>query len=64
MAKKMRVFKSETMAFPPIKMVLGDVPSPDPVRRKPAARSGDEVRAAVHKLIGFLKDDGKNGGYF
>lgn len=64
MTKKTRVFKSETLALPPIKMVLGDIPSPDPQRRKPAGQPPEEMRKAVHKLIGYLKSEEGHGGYF
>jgi hypothetical protein len=33
MNEKKRVFESVTMALPPLQMVLGEIPSPDPERR-------------------------------
>ncbi len=31
--QKIRRYEAETMALPPLRMVLGEVPSPDPERR-------------------------------
>ncbi len=64
MTKKTHVFKSETLALPPLKMVLGDIPSPDPRRPRPEERPPEEMRKAVHKLIGYLTGQEGHGGYF
>ncbi len=64
MAEKKRVFKSEVMALPAFKTVLGEVPSPDPVRRKSPKPAETGMNTAVRKLIGFLKEDRSRGGYF
>jgi len=60
MPEKKRVFESEVIALPPIKMVLGEVPSPDAERiRKPGERLPKPSRAmenAVQRLIMHLKD--------
>ena len=63
MAEKKRVFKSEVMALPPFKAVLGEIPSPDPVRRKSPRQAENETNSAVHKLIGYLKEDQGRTGY-
>ncbi len=60
MANKKRVYHAEVMALPPIKMVLGEIPNPDPERtRKPTAKTGkpnQELESAVQRLILHLKD--------
>ena len=61
MAEKNRVFESEVISLPPIRAVLGDIPSPDPVRRsavKAAARR-DDLHDAVIRLIRYFKEDRK-----
>jgi len=63
MAEKKRVFKSEVMALPAFKTVLGDVPSPDPVRRKSPKQAEREMQTTIHKLIGYLKEDQGRDGY-
>lgn len=60
MANKKRVYQADVMALPPIKMVLGDIPNPDPERtRKPKAKADKpnrELENAVQRLIMHLKD--------
>jgi hypothetical protein len=63
MAEKKRVFKSEVMALPPFKAVLGEIPSPDPVRRKSPRQAEGEMHTTIHKLIGYLKEDQGRDGY-
>jgi hypothetical protein len=62
MAEKKRIYESEVMALPPLRMVLGDVPSPDPegwrklqTRQKPS----QELESTVKKLIAHLKESEK-----
>jgi len=61
MANKKRVYQADVMALPPIKMVLGDIPNPDPERTgKPKAKAGKpnrELEHAVQRLIMHLKDE-------
>ena len=64
MAEKKHVFESEVEALPPLKMVLGDIPSPDPVRRKPAGRPENDLRKAVHRLISHLQGEDRRSGYW
>jgi hypothetical protein len=60
MANKKRVYQANVMALPPIKMVLGEIPNPDPERtRKPAEKAGKpncELEDAVQRLILHLKE--------
>jgi hypothetical protein len=55
-------YKSETLALPPLRMVLGSVPDPDPSgRRRSFRRFGDDktmsdIKSTLVKLIGHLKD--------
>jgi hypothetical protein len=59
MADKKRVYKSEVLALPPLRMVLGEVPSPDPERRKsnkPALKPR-EMESTVKRIIAHLKDE-------
>ncbi len=63
--KKTHTYSSEIIALPPLKMVLGDIPEPDPAgKRRPVqafgAEKGDtEARNTVARLIGHLKKNQK-----
>jgi len=65
MNNKKHTYQSEIIALPPLKMVLGDVPDPDPSgKRRPFHAFGDEnsetdARNTVAKLIGHLKKNDK-----
>lgn len=65
MAEKKLTYKSETLALPPLKIVLGDVPDPDPNgKRRPFHRFGEDktesdVKGTLTKLIGHLKNSEK-----
>jgi hypothetical protein len=58
---KKLTYKSEILALPPLKMVLGDVPDPDPSnKRRPFRPFGEtstttDVKGTLTKLIGHLK---------
>jgi hypothetical protein len=57
--EKMHVYESDTIALPPIRLVLGDVPSPDPVqtRRPQAPRPPrSDLRLAVRRIIAHLEN--------
>jgi len=61
-ATKKRIYQSDVMGLPPLRLVLGDVPSPDPDRR----RNGQDLRKNTHeletpvkRLIAHLKEDKK-----
>jgi hypothetical protein len=62
MTEKKHAYQSEIMALPPLKMVLGDVPDPDPSgKRRPfrafnQEKSESDARKTVAKLIGHLKN--------
>ena len=61
MTEKKHTYQSEILALPPLKMVLGEIPNPDPddKRRPFRAFSQDKSKAdamkMVTKLIGHLK---------
>ena len=61
MDKKKHVYESEVMALPPLRLVLGDIPSPDPERRtlsgQPLRKPGHEVEGTVKRLIAHLEED-------
>lgn len=50
-------YESEVIALLPLKMVLGDIPSPNPEgwRRKPLQKPGLEMKDIVNRLIVHLK---------
>jgi hypothetical protein len=60
MAEKKRVYESDVMALPPLRLVLGDIPSPDPDRRtklgQQPLKPGREMEIPVKRLIAHLKD--------
>jgi hypothetical protein len=60
MANKKRVYQAEVMALPPIKMVLGEIPNPNPDRtRKPDGKTNKpdhELESAVQRLILHFRD--------
>ncbi len=61
MADKKRVYEAEMMALPPLRMVLGDVPVPDPDGRRKANQKQRKLDPAmegtVKRLIAHLKDE-------
>jgi hypothetical protein len=65
MTEKKLTYKAETLGLPPLRMVLGDVPDPDPSgKRRPFRRFGEDktesdVRGTLTKLIGHLKSSEK-----
>jgi hypothetical protein len=65
MTNKKHNYQSEILALPPLKMVLGDVPDPDPDDKGRPRRafskdkSETEARNLVTKLIGHLKNNEK-----
>jgi hypothetical protein len=56
-----RVYEADVMALPPLRLVLGDVPSPDPDRRRsPASRTNvretpEPTLLVVRRLITHLE---------
>jgi hypothetical protein len=64
MSEKKVIYQANTIGLPPIKMVLGEVPSPNPNRdgRKiglEIRQPGIELEGIVTKLIMHLKENHK-----
>ena len=61
MDKKKHVYNTEVMALPPLRLVLGDIPSPDPDRRnksnQPTNKSTREIVGTVKRLIAHLEQN-------
>jgi hypothetical protein len=61
MAEKKRIYEAEVMALPPLRLVLGDVPAPDPAFRHKAIQEiqtlNPEIAGTVKRLIAHLKDE-------
>ncbi len=63
MTDKKHVYNVDVMALPPLRMVLGDIPVPDPekqfqVNRKQQTPSR-EMEGTVKRLIAHLKENGE-----
>ncbi len=62
MTEKKHIYESEVMALPPLRMVLGDIPAPDPEKqyqvdwKHPKTRR--EMEGTVKRLIAHLKENG------
>ena len=56
-----RIYEADVMALPPLRLVLGDVPSPDPDRRRstapkaPARDVAEPTLLVVRRLITHLE---------
>jgi hypothetical protein len=56
------IYQSDTLALPPLKLIIGEAPEPDPTdKRRPfrafdADKSESEAKNTVTKLIGHLKN--------
>jgi hypothetical protein len=63
--KKQHAYLSEVLALPPLKMVMGEVPEPDPSEKHRlfrifgADKSETDAKNTVSKLIGHLKKSEK-----
>ena len=63
MTEKKHTYHADTLALPPLKMVLGEIPEPDPDEIKRSFRvlgeskSEAEARDLISKLIGHLKSN-------
>jgi hypothetical protein len=59
---KKLTYKSETLGLPPLRMVLGEVPDPDPSGKRRPFRPFDQdktvsdPKSTLTKLIGYLKN--------
>jgi len=49
MDEKKRVYNSDVMALPPLRLVIGDIPNPDPDKRN---RSGQLMRKSNREIEG------------
>ena len=61
MTEKKHIYEAEVMALPPLRMVLGEVPSPDPEGRRKGnqmlLKSSRELVIPVKRLIAHLKEE-------
>ena len=61
MDEKKRVYDSEVMALPPLRLVIGDVPNPDPDRRNRSnqlmRKSNHEIEHTVKRIISHLEQE-------
>ena len=60
MTEKKKIYQAETMALPPLKMVLGDLPEPDPGEGYHPFRAlgleDEQARGMVRKIIGRIQE--------
>ena len=61
MAEKKHKYEADVMALPPLRLVLGDVPVPDPDGRRKAGRKqrklDPKMEGTIRRLIAHLKDE-------
>ena len=61
MDEKKRVYDSEVMALPPLRLVIGDIPNPDPEKRNRSnqlmLKSNREIEGTVKRIITHLEED-------
>ena len=61
MEEKKRVYDSEVMALPPLRLVIGDAPNPDPDRRNRSnqllRKSNREIEGTIKRIIAHLEED-------
>jgi len=58
MAEEKHVYESDVIGLPPLRLVLGEVPNPDPekrVRTLPQQKSPHEIELTVKRLIAHLE---------
>jgi hypothetical protein len=59
MNEKKHVYEAEVMALPPLRMVLGEVPNPDPIQKRNAGQKmlkNREMVEPVRRLIAHLEE--------
>jgi hypothetical protein len=60
MAEKKRVYEADMMALPPLRLVIGDVPSPEPEKKRNAGKNAEklnrEMETPIRKLIAHLEE--------
>ena len=62
MAEEKHVYESDVIALPPLRLVLGDVPVPDPDRQnRPEGlrKTPRDMRTTVQRLIAHLEEKKK-----
>lgn len=63
MATKKHIYEADFIGLPPLRLVLGEVPSPDPVSRKHNGKQADKesrvMEMPVRRLIAHLKEEKK-----
>ena len=61
MDKKKHVYDVEVMALPPLRLVIGDIPSPDPdwqnKSNQQLRKSGRDIEGTVKRIIAHLEED-------
>jgi hypothetical protein len=62
MDEKKRIYESEIMGLPPLRLVIGDIPSPDPERRKRPNQPNPKTdflnrKGTVKRIITHLEKD-------
>ncbi len=61
MDEKKRVYDSDVMALPPLRLVIGDIPNPDPDKRNRSSqlmrKPTREIEGTVKRLIAHLEED-------
>jgi hypothetical protein len=61
MDKGKRVYEAEVMALPPLRLVIGDIPSPDPDKRnrqnQPMQKPEQASKGTVKRLIAHLEEE-------
>jgi len=61
MDNKKHDYNAETMGLPPLRFVLGNIPSPDPdLSNKPnqqTRKSGRKIESTVKRIIAHLEED-------
>jgi hypothetical protein len=63
MQEKKQVYDLDVMALPPLRLVLGDVPVPDPDKQQPVyhdqLKNHREMEGTIKRLIAHLKEYGE-----
>jgi hypothetical protein len=62
MDEKKRVYNSDVMALPPLRLVIGDIPNPDPDKRNRSdqlmRKSNREIEGTtVKRIIAHLEEE-------
>ena len=61
MAEKKHMYETEVMSLPPLRLVLGDVPVPDPAGLRKTGQKQQKLEltmeGTLQRLIAHLKDE-------